>query len=155
MAATLEQLAVEVEALKQQVEPGRRALDELEIQKVQSLYSHYYQVGMRSEVASLFAQHTPGVTMEIEDSGVYEGIESITRFWNTVFARDTHFSPGFMAVHMTCNPVIEIDKNECGWLVQNVYNLYIIPSISGFSSNARNRVIQEVVTPGCLATFRP
>ncbi len=111
MTATLEQLVAEVEALKQQVEEGRRARDELEIQKVQSLYSHYYQVGMRSEVASLFAHHTPGVTMEIEDSGVYEGIESITRFWNTVFARDTHFSPGFMAVHMTCNPVIEIDKD--------------------------------------------
>ena len=41
MAATLEQLAAKVEALKQQVEIGRRALDELEIQKVQSLYSHY------------------------------------------------------------------------------------------------------------------
>ncbi len=110
MSVTLEQLQAEVAALRAEAAAGRRALDELEIQKVQSLYSHYYQVGMRAEVPKLFAQHTPGVSMEIEDSGVYEGIESITRFWNTVFGRETHFTPGFMAFHMTCNPVIEIDR---------------------------------------------
>jgi hypothetical protein len=36
-----------------------------------------------------------------------------------------------------------------------LYNFHIIPTISGFSSNARNRVIQEVVTPRCLATSAP
>lgn len=111
MAMTLEQLETELAALKEQVREGQRAKDELEIQKVQSTYSHHYQVGMRSEVPKLFAQHTPDVTMEIEDSGVYEGIESITRFWNTVLAADTAFSPGFMAVHLSCNPVIEIDRD--------------------------------------------
>ena len=112
MPVTMEQLQAEITALKAEAAAGRRALDELEIQKVQSLYSHYYQVGMRAEVAKLFAQHTPGVSMEIEDSGVYEGIDSITRFWNTVFGRETHFKPGFMALHMTCNPLIEIDRDR-------------------------------------------
>ena len=107
---TLEQLWQEIETLKREAAAGRRARDELDIMKVQSLYSHYYQAGLRAEVPGLFAQRTPGVTMEIEDSGVYQGIESINRFWNTVFSRETHFKPGFMAVHMTCNPVIEIDR---------------------------------------------
>lgn len=49
--------------------------------------------------------------MEIEDSGVYEGIESITRFWNEVFdVNRMQRSPGFLAIHMTMNPVIEINK---------------------------------------------
>lgn len=120
MSVTLEQMANELAALRAEVAAGRRALDELEIQKLQSLYSHYYQAGMRSEVPGLFARHTPGVSMEIEDSGVYEGIESITRFWNTVFARESAFSPGFMAVHMTCNPVIEI--NQAGTKARGVWH---------------------------------
>ena len=77
MSSTLEQLEAELRELRQEVTEGRRARDELEIQKVQSLYSHYYQIGRRGDVPSLFAQHTPGVTLEIEDSGVYEGIKSI------------------------------------------------------------------------------
>jgi hypothetical protein len=110
VAKTLDQMEQELNQLKEQVKAGMRAQDELEISKVQSLYSHYYHVGMRSEIPALFAQHTPGVNMEIEDSGVYDNLPSITRFWNTVFSRETHFTPGFMAVHMTCNPVVEINE---------------------------------------------
>ena len=96
--------------LKEQVKDGRQAWDYLEIWKLQSMYSHLYHIGMREEIPSLFAQKTPGVTMEIEDSGVYEGIDHITRFWNTVFGRKTHLTAGFLAVHMTVNPVIEINR---------------------------------------------
>jgi hypothetical protein len=110
MTTSLEQMEKDINQLKEQVKAGQRAQDELEIYKVQSLYSHYYNIGARSEVPSLFAQHTLGVNMEIEDSGVYDNIQSITRFWNTVFGKQSHFSPGWMAVHMTCNPVVEINK---------------------------------------------
>jgi hypothetical protein len=109
---SLEQIEQDIKLLKEQVQSGLRAQDELEIYKVQSLYSHYYYVGMRSEIPSLFASHSPGVTMEIEDSGVYTNIDSITRFWNTVFSREGSFSAGFMAVHMTCNPVVEINRDR-------------------------------------------
>src|SRR3972149_5834254 len=104
MSTTLEQLAAEVRELRRQVIAGQRARDELEIQKVQSLYSHYYQIGRRGNVPSLFARHTPGVTLEIEDSGVYEGIEGVTRFWNDVFGGNSPLPVGWLAVHMTCNP---------------------------------------------------
>lgn len=106
----LEQLAAEVERLKAQVGELSSAKDYLEIWKLQSLYSHLYYIGRRSEVPALFARKTPGVTLEIEDSGVYEGIESVTRFWNTVFD-DERIGPGHLAIHMTVNPVIEIDRN--------------------------------------------
>jgi hypothetical protein len=110
---TLEQLAKEVENLKKQVEENAWSKDYLEIWKLQSLYSHLYHVGRGSEVPSLFAQKTPGVVMEIEDSGVYEGLESVTYFWTQVFdVNRMQRSPGFLAIHMTCNPVLEINKKR-------------------------------------------
>jgi hypothetical protein len=109
MSMTLEQLEAAVAGLRQQAAAGQRACDELEIQKVQSLYSHYYQIGRRGDVPSLFAQHTPGVSLEIEDSGIYDGITGVTRFWNDVFGGNAPLPAGWLAVHMTCNPIIEID----------------------------------------------
>ena len=80
MAMTLKELENEVKNLKKQVAENAWAKDYLEIWKLQSLYSHLYHIGRNSEVPSLFAQKTPGVVMEIEDSGVYEGLESVTYF---------------------------------------------------------------------------
>lgn len=107
MTKTLEQLEAEIESLKAQVAEGAYAKDYLDIWKLQSLYSHLYHIGRRSEVPALFAQKTPGVSLEMEDSGVYEGIESVTRFWNTVF-EDKKAGAGHLAIHMAVNPVIEI-----------------------------------------------
>jgi len=111
MTMTLEELEAEVKSLKEQVVEGAYAKDYLEIWKLQSMYAHLYYIGKRSEVPGLFARKTPGVNMEIEDCGVYEGIESITRFWNTVFS-DEKIGPGHLAIHMTVNPVIEINKDR-------------------------------------------
>jgi hypothetical protein len=111
MAMTLKELEDEVKELKKQVAENAWTKDYLEIWKLQSLYSHLYHIGRNSEVPSLFAQKTPGVIMELEDSGVYEGLKSVTYFWNTVFdVNRMQRSPGFLAIHMTVNPVIEINK---------------------------------------------
>jgi len=120
MPMTLEQLENEVMRLKAQVAESTWAKDYLEIWKLQSLYAHLYHIGKRAEVPLLFAQKTPGVTMEIEDSGVYEGIESITRFWNTVFSEKKHMTAGFLALHMTVNPVIEINRE--GTMARGVWH---------------------------------
>lgn len=110
---TLKELESEVKNLKKQVEENVWVKDYLEIWKLQSLYSHLYHIGRNSEVPSLFAQKTAGVMMEIEDSGVYVGLKSVTRFWNEVFdVNRMQGSPGFLAVHMTVNPVIEINKKR-------------------------------------------
>ena len=108
---TLEELEAEVMRLKDQVAELACAKDQLDIWKLQSLYSHLYHIGRRREIPALFAQKTPGVTLEMEDSGVYEGLESITRFWNTVFD-DSEIGAGHLAVHMAVNPVIEIDAGR-------------------------------------------
>jgi hypothetical protein len=106
----MEELEAEVINLKKQVADGAYARDYLEIWKLQSLYSHLYYIGQRSKVPALFAQKTPGITLEIEDTGVYEGIESITRFWNTIFD-DKKIGAGNLAIHMTVNPLIEINRD--------------------------------------------
>jgi hypothetical protein len=93
MAMTLQQLEAEVTRLKKQVDENARASDYIEIWKLQSRYAHLYHIGKMSE----------------EDSGVYEGIESITRFWSTVFS-EKRKGPGNLALHMTVNPVIEINR---------------------------------------------
>ena len=110
MSMTIEELEAEVKRLKEQVAENAWTKDYIEIWKLQSLYAHLYHIGEAYNVPSLFAQKTPGVNMEIEDSGVYEGIESITKFWNTVFSERRQRSPGLLALHMTVNPVIEINK---------------------------------------------
>jgi hypothetical protein len=108
---TLEELEAEVVRLRSQVAELASAKDCLDIWKLQSLYSHLYHVGRRRDVPALFAQKTPGVMLEMEDSGVYEGLESVTRFWNTVFD-DARIGAGHLAVHMAVNPVIEIDPSR-------------------------------------------
>jgi len=112
MTMTLEQLETEVKKLKEQVAGGMWAKDYLEIWKLQSLYSHLYHMGKMSQIPSLFAQKTTGVTLEIEDSGVYEGIKSVERFWSTVFSDKKAASAGLLALHMTVNPLIEINKEH-------------------------------------------
>ncbi|OGO31167.1 MAG: hypothetical protein A2Z29_03290 [Chloroflexi bacterium RBG_16_56_11] len=111
MTMTLAQLEAEVKKLKEQVADGQRARDYIEIWKLQSLYAHLYHIGKREEVVDLFARKTPGISMEIEDSGVYEGIESIHRFWTGVFDAKRMMGAGNLALHMTVNPVIEINRD--------------------------------------------
>jgi len=129
MPMTLAELESEVKQLKEQAAEAARTKDYLEIWKLQSLYSHLYHIGKRAEVPSLFARKTPGVTMEIEDSGVYEGIESITRFWNTVFSEKKHMTAGFLALHMTVNPVIEINKE--GTQAKGIWHSHGFASMGG------------------------
>ena len=132
MAMTLQQLEAEVKKLKERVAEGAWAKDYIEIWKLQSRYAHLYHIGRMSEVPLLFAQKTPGVNMEIEDSGVYEGIESISRFWNTVFSDKRSRSAGNLALHMTVNPVIEI--NKAGTRAKGVWHSHGFCSFVGVGS---------------------
>lgn len=110
MTMTIKELESEVMRLKEQVEELSRAKDYLEIWKLMSTYSHLYYVLKRSEIIDLFAQKTPGVVIEIEDSGVYEGLEGVKKVYGGFLSEKNHMYPGFLGVHMTVNPIIEINK---------------------------------------------
>ena len=112
MSMALEELEAEVKSLKGQLAEIAQAKDYIDIWKLQSRYSHLYHIGKLAEIRELFAQKTPGVSMEIEDSGVYEGIDSVRRFWTDVFSGKRNQSPGWLALHITVNPIIEINKER-------------------------------------------
>jgi hypothetical protein len=136
MAPTLEELAAQVESLRRQVEELAYARDYLEICQLQSLYSHLYYIGQRSRIPSLFAQKTPGVSLEMEDSGVYEGIEGVTRLWTGVFG--DKLDAGQLAVHMSVNPIIEITPDRTRakglWHSHGYCSLWVDGSLKQFLS---------------------
>jgi len=111
MPTKLEELEAEIKRLKAQVADCARMKDYIEIWKLQSLYSHLYSMFRTSEIPDLFAQKTPGVTLELEDSGVYEGIEGVKKMFCLTLSEKNMRRPGIHAVHMTVNPIIEINKN--------------------------------------------
>jgi hypothetical protein len=105
-------LKAEVLRLKEQVAELSRVKDHIEICKLQSRYAHLYFMLRNSEIPSLFAQKTPGVSIDIEDAGIYKGMKGVKRFWTTVLSEGRYRSvPGWLAVHMTVNPIIEINKD--------------------------------------------
>jgi hypothetical protein len=109
MVMTLRELEEEVKRLKEQVAEGARAKDYLEIWKLQSRYVHLYHRARTLEIPDLFAQKTPGVSVEIEESGVYEGIEGVKKVFAGIFG-EAGKSRGRIALHMTMNPIVEINK---------------------------------------------
>lgn len=111
MSKTLQELEAEVMNLKEQMAEYARVKDLMDIWKLHSKYAHLYQMFKRSEIPNLFAQKTPGVTLEIEESGVYEGIEGVKKVFAGKFHEDrVKKIPGFMAAHMVVNPIVEINK---------------------------------------------
>jgi len=142
MPMTLKELEAEVKRLKEQVAEGAWAKDYIEIWKLQSLYSHLYYIGRRSEIPSLFARKTPGVSLEIEDSGVYEGIEGVKRLWSTIFSEKAHMTAGFLAIHMTVNPIIEINKD--GTRARGIWHSH------GFASMGRDGHLKQFL---CLGKY--
>jgi hypothetical protein len=110
MAMTLKELEDEVVRLKEQVAEHARLKDYIEIWKLQSLYVHLYTMCMRDEIIDLFARKTPGVSIEMEDGGVYEGIEGVKKVFGGILSEKNSKVPGFLGIHMTVNPLIEINK---------------------------------------------
>ena len=112
MAMKMKELEAEVMRLKEQVAELSQAKDYIEIWKLMSTYSHLYHIFKRSEIPGLFARKIPGVTVEIEDGGVYEGLEGVNKVFCGILSEESHMTPGFLGVHMTVNPIIEFNKKR-------------------------------------------
>jgi hypothetical protein len=98
--------------LKEQLAEYAYVKDYIEIWQLMSTYSHLYHAMRRSDIPALFAQKTPGVTVEIEDSGVYEGLEGVNKIFCGILSEKAHKTPGFLGVHMTVNPILEFNKKR-------------------------------------------
>jgi hypothetical protein len=62
-----------------------------EIENLQKLYGHYFDLGMFEEVMSLFSDNVESV--EITDHGVFRGKDSVKRMYSGMVSRDR---PGWM-----------------------------------------------------------
>jgi hypothetical protein len=98
------------------VEPNRKyeqqiqqLIDIHQIQNLMSRYEYVHVAGPHPEEADLFAQRTPDVKLEIANLGVWDGIESIRRWYkgNSDHA-DKHGRIGQLHLHTLTTPVIEV-----------------------------------------------
>ena len=76
------------------------------IQKLQAQYVHSLFTQRYENIPALYAQHNPDVSLEFSDSGLFKGLDSVTRLYNAF--GPTRKVPGFFIMHMAVNPYIEI-----------------------------------------------
>ena len=97
LAAMNQQLAARVQRLE----------DMLAIQKVQAKYTHLlFTQDFARIVDECFAEHSPDVSVEFSDSGVYRGLDHIRALYAAF--EETKKIPGFFILHAVVTPYIEI-----------------------------------------------
>ena len=81
-----------------------------EIQNLQGRYNHYLSMGIFEGMPEMFSKKDPNIELEVADSGVYVGHESIRR-WLTESIKPKHISRGGMGLMMLLTPVIEVSRD--------------------------------------------
>lgn len=85
-----------------------RLKDVHEIENLMARHEYLHTAGRNAEDADLFAKKTPGVSIEIANWGVYEGLDGIERFHNAVLQFAAKDAIGVLAIHTLTNQVLEI-----------------------------------------------
>lgn len=78
-----------------------------EVQNLMSNYAYLHAAGMHDETVALFAQHTPGVRLENFNRGIFDGIESVRRFYMGVKEIEGD-RIGHLHLHTLTTPAIEV-----------------------------------------------
>jgi hypothetical protein len=105
----VKELETEVKNLKKLVMDLSRTKDAVDCWKLISTYSHLLHMGRVKDIYQQFAQKTDGIEIEIADSGVYYGLEGVKKVFVELLGDDWEV-PGYMNLHMSVNPVIEVNK---------------------------------------------
>jgi len=119
MGMTIEELEAEVMRLKKLEAGWSRTKDYIEIWQLNSTYSHSLFMFKMEELVDLFAQKTPGVELEVVDSGVYEGIEGVRKVF-VGMGSGLKGTPGHIEWHMHVNPILRINKK--GTKAKGIWN---------------------------------
>lgn len=98
--------AISADQVQQLLDRVQELEDVNAIQKLQANYVHWLFTQRYEQIPALYAQQHPDVSVEFSDSGMFKGIDSITRLYNA-FAK-TREVPGFFILHMAVDPYIEI-----------------------------------------------
>jgi hypothetical protein len=100
---------------------NQRLNDVLAIQKVQSLYQQYMNIGDGKSIAALFAD-SPDDEIELSNKGILKGRDVAARYF-----QGGPRPPGSLIFHTSVNPVIEISKDglhaKAVWLSPGITTL--------------------------------
>jgi hypothetical protein len=88
-----------------------RLEDVHEIGNLMGRYVFYLAAGKFGEITALFAQHTPGVTSEVTDMGLYDGIEDVRQYLSEHRFGTDGQGTGFLSEKNLTSPVIEVAKD--------------------------------------------
>lgn len=95
---------------KKSLEERIQRLEDIhEIQNLFSRYEYFHTADMQEETVELYAKKTPGVSAEIANWGVYEGVEGIKRLFLGLHRQGGEKARiGGMHMHTLTTPVIEV-----------------------------------------------
>jgi len=99
--------AERLERLERQVQ---RVTDYQEISNLHGRYNHLVLGHHWEPILAMFAQHTPGVTAEVAESGVFHGTEGVRRVFVDMLGKLYNY-PGMLALHELTTPVIEVARD--------------------------------------------
>lgn len=87
------------------------AEDMVELINLQSLYNFHLEMNDTDYIVNeIFAQEDPEISLEIGDTGIYEGIESIKKFWAA--RHKIQQMRGYLGSIMTDTPHIQVNKER-------------------------------------------
>lgn len=86
---------------------------ELAVNNLMGKYQFYLAAGKFDDIVTLFAQKTPGGTIEVLSKGVYEGIEGVRQYYadhRKMFGVDGQ-GTGWISEHNLTSSVVEVAKD--------------------------------------------
>jgi hypothetical protein len=95
-----------------------------EIQNLFSRFLYLHLAGLDEETAGQFAQETPGVRAEFPTIGIYDGIESVRRFYVGAGKHVEGDRLGHLHLHTLTTPVIEVARDG-----QTAQGVWISPGV--------------------------
>lgn len=125
-----ESLEQTISALKHEVERLSAA------REIENLKNRYFWLMGRNrfeECLEFFALKTPGLRLELCDSGVYEGAESVTKLYRELHPKFfTMSSPGAMGTFYATSPIIEVaEDGETAKGLWNILGQFAAPTTPG------------------------
>jgi hypothetical protein len=82
-----------------------------EIQNIMGLYHNYHTAGMQEETVALYAQHTPGTSVQLATTGIWEGIEGVKKLYIGMLGTYEGERIGRLYEHDLTTPVIEVAED--------------------------------------------
>jgi hypothetical protein len=114
-----EELEAKVQALTgniEELETKLQAQEDIEaIKKLQRAYGYYLEHWQEEQIIGLFS-HSPEVSVEIHDTGLYKGWEAVRKSFNfpihyTAFDGEKTAPPEFLHILMPINGIVDLDPD--------------------------------------------